>query len=104
MNGSNERTVRFVAGLIIVAFSDLIAVNAVVRGVSVMVGVGILRAVVVVSLVVLLGTNEVGDCGGTSMVNGAEGGEGSGTGAENGERGLRYGRGSNAGGRRTANE
>jgi len=45
--------------LIIRAFSILVVVNAVVRGVSVALGVGVLGAVIVVSVVVLLGAKRV---------------------------------------------
>ena len=55
-DSKGQRNIRDVALLIVIAFSILIVVNAVaVRGISVAVGVGVLGAFIVVSLVVLLG-------------------------------------------------
>ena len=56
---NGKRTVRIIALLIIIAFPVLVVVNAVIRSVSIAVGVGFLGAIVVVSLVVLLGAKGV---------------------------------------------
>ena len=54
-----KRTISIVAILVVITFSILVVVNAVVRGVSVAMGVGLFGTVVVVSLVVLLGAKGV---------------------------------------------
>ena len=54
-----KRTVKIVAILIVITFSILVVVNAVVRGVSFALGVRVFRTLVVVSLVVLLGAKGV---------------------------------------------
>ena len=69
VDSKGKRTISIVAILVVIMFSALVVVNAVVRGISVAVGVGILGAVVIVSLVGLLGAKGVvwvggrGECG-----------------------------------------
>ena len=59
VGSKGKRTISIVAILVVITLSILVVVNAVVRGVSVVLGVGLLGAVVVVSLMVLLGTKGV---------------------------------------------